>query len=892
MSSADPPAGRIGPYEVVGRLGAGGMGEVFRARDERLRRDVAIKIISSSIALDDRRLARFEREARILASLDHQNIARIYGVEEAFGGRALVLEFVEGPTLAERLAQGPLAVRDALTLARQIADAIEAAHEQGIIHRDLKPANIKVRADGVVKVLDFGLARADEPAAAVAGDAKTSSALATREGTVMGTPAYMSPEQARGLLVDKRTDIWAFGCVLFEMLSGRRAFDAGTMTDTLVKVLHHEPDWGGLPADTTASIRALISRCLQKEPRQRLRDIGDARIAIEEAVAAPAQDGDRAAGVVGKRRAIAAHLALAALVLAIVGVTYGATSWLSRPSVPEAAPFDRVLRLVASPAHEFSPAIAPDGKWVAYLSNARGPTDVWIKSIAGGDPVNLTANLSGLAVQAEAGIGGLDISPDGTELAFVAGVPGTPPPQYSTYILPVPLGGTPRRLLEARQAMRWSPDGKRIAYIRPGGSYGDSLFVADADGQREREVVKHEGARHIHWPRWSYDGRHVYFNYGFQSGNAEPTEIFRVAADGGAPEVVIATSRRAVFPLPGPDKRTLFFGANPDGAELNLWARDLETGRDQRLTFGVGEYAYASISSDGRRLVATASDLRQTLQRVPVRFDSPPAYVALTEGYSGDLDPAWSPDGTRLAFSTSRTGQRNIWWTSPDMTRPVALTTGSAIDEAPVYSPDGSQVAFVSDRSGQRGIWIVAADGGTPRFVAAARVLASVSWSPDATRLVYSAPGGELPQIEIVEVSSGRITKLPTQAAANSPVWSPVEDVIAYVETRPGLGGFVRFMSSEGRPLARGPEDSVTQLNNGFLRWSPDGRRLAGVGIPGNQNAYIWIIEPQGAVPFRKLTNLPAGVIPRGASWARDGSAIVIGFLQTSSDIMLAERSR
>jgi eukaryotic-like serine/threonine-protein kinase len=891
MSSADqPPATRVGPYEVVERLGVGGMGEVFRARDTRLRRDVAVKFLTST-APGEEQLARFEREARILASLDHRNIAGIYGIEEAgFAGHALILELVEGPTLAERLAQGPLDVRDALTIARQIADAIEAAHEQGIIHRDLKPANIKIRADGVVKVLDFGLARACELEAAVASDAKTSSALATRQGTVMGTPAYMSPEQARGQIVDRRTDIWAFGCVLFEMLSGHRAFDAETPTDTLVKVLHHEPDWGRLPVDAPPAIRALVSRCLQKEPRQRLRDIGDARLAVEEALDA-APHSDRMSARTRKQGSVPLALALVPAMLATAGLTYGITTWRARSTAAPSPAFDRVVRLVASPAHEFSPAISPDGKWVAYLSNARGPTDVWIKSIAGGDPINLTGNLSGLAVQAEASIGGIDISPDGTELAFVAGAPGTPTSQYSTYVMPVPLGGTPRRLIEARQGMRWSPDGKRIAYIKPGGSHGDSLYIADAEGQHERELVKQEGARHLHWARWSHDGRHVYFNYGFANGNSEPTEIFRVSADGGAPEAVIATLRRAVYPLPGPDGRTLYYGGNPDSVELNLRRRDLATGGDERLTFGVGEYGFPSISGDGRRLVATASDLRQTLQRVAVRFDRPPELVALTAGYSGDLDPAWSPDGTRLAFSSSRTGQRNIWWTNPEMTRPVALTSGASIDEWPVFSPDGARVAFVSDRNGQRGIWVVAADGGAPRFVAAARALSTPSWSPDGTRLVYSAPGGELPQIEIVEVSSGRIRKLPTEAAANSPAWSPVEDVIAYVETRPNAGGFVRFISGSGRPLTQGPEDSVTWLNNGFVRWSPDGRRLAGIGIPGNQNGYIWIIEPRGAVPFRKLTDLPVGV-PRGATWTRDGSSIMIGFSQNSGDIMLAERSR
>jgi Tol biopolymer transport system component len=325
---------------------------------------------------------------------------------------------------------------------------------------------------------------------------------------------------------------------------------------------------------------------------------------------------------------------------------------------------------------------------------------------------------------------------------------------------------------------------------------------------------------------------------------------------------------------------------------VNLWRRDPAAGRDERLTFGVGDYGTPSISSDGRRLVATASNLRQTLQRVAVRFDSPPTFVPLTGGYTGDLDPSWSPDGTRLAFSSSRSGQRNVWWIGADLSRPVAITSAAAIDEWPVYSPDGSQIAFVSDRDGRRAIWLVAADGGTPRLVAPAQVLNTVSWSPDGKRLVYAAPGGELPQIETVDIASGKVTRLPTEAAANSPVWSPVEDVIAYVETRLGVGGFVRFMTGDGRALARGPVDAVTRLNNGFVRWSPDGKRLAGIGVPGAEHGYIWIVEPLGAIPFRKLADLPADTIPRGASWAPDGSSIVIGLSQTSGDIILAERVR
>jgi serine/threonine protein kinase len=266
---------RLGVYEVLGLLGAGGMGEVYRARDTRLGRDVAIKVLPAAVAGDPERLDRFEREARVLASLTHPHIAAIYGVEETTAGdpdsvRGLVLELVEGDTLAERLAHGPVAVDQAVRIARQIADALDAAHEQGIIHRDLKPANIKITPTGVVKVLDFGIAK-------VLPREDDATHVATREGTVIGTTAYMSPEQTRGQSVDKRSDIWAFGCVLYEMLTGRTAFGRATPTDTLIAIVERDPDWSALPEQTPPHVRQLLKRCLVKDPRERLRDIGDAR---------------------------------------------------------------------------------------------------------------------------------------------------------------------------------------------------------------------------------------------------------------------------------------------------------------------------------------------------------------------------------------------------------------------------------------------------------------------------------------------------------------------------------------------------------------------------------------------------------------------------------------
>ena len=280
------PGTRLGPYEVIAVLGEGGMGKVWRAHHAGLNRDDALKVLPEAFAADPERLARFRREAQVLASLNHPNIAHVYGLEQSNGAQALVMELVEGPTLADRITHGPIPVDEALPMAKQIAEALEAAHEQGIIHRDLKPANIKVRPDGTVKVLDFGLAKALEPAGAISPSLSqsptiTSPAMMTGVGVLLGTAAYMSPEQARGKVVDKRTDIWAFGCVLYEMLTGQRAFPGEDVTDTLAAVVRSEPQWDALPDTISPSLRVFVRRCLHKDVKQRVGDIRDVRLALE-----------------------------------------------------------------------------------------------------------------------------------------------------------------------------------------------------------------------------------------------------------------------------------------------------------------------------------------------------------------------------------------------------------------------------------------------------------------------------------------------------------------------------------------------------------------------------------------------------------------------------------
>src|SRR5262245_55824667 len=361
---------RLGPYEILAAIGAGGMGEVYRARDTKLDRDVAIKVLPELFVADSERVARFQREAKTLAALNHPHIGGIYGLEDAGGVRALVLELVEGPTLADRIAQGPIPLNEALPIARQIAEALEAAHERGIVHRDLKPANIKVRLDGTVKVLDFGLAKALDPVAG-SGDLANSPTLtfaATQAGIILGTAAYMSPEQIRGKGVDKRADIWAFGAVVYEMLTGRRAFQGEDISLTLAEVMKSEPDWTLLPADVPVAIRSVLKRCLQKDPRQRLHDVADVRLLMDEV----AVDRAEAVAVAPQRR----WPIVSAIVVAVVAAVLTAVVMLlNRTSEAPAAVLRATFMLpqgqVFSNPGRRVVAISPDGAQMAYVANSQ-----------------------------------------------------------------------------------------------------------------------------------------------------------------------------------------------------------------------------------------------------------------------------------------------------------------------------------------------------------------------------------------------------------------------------------------------------------------------------------------------------------------------------------------
>src|SRR5262245_51932498 len=391
----------VGPYKIISALGAGGMGEVYRARDTRLRRDVAIKILAQSFTSDPDRLARFEHEARMLAALNHPNIGAIYGLEDVDGIRALVLELVDGETLATSIARGPLALKDAIPIARQIAEALEAAHEKGIVHRDLKPPNVALTRDGTAKVLDFGLAKtsASDAPAAPDSDATTMTVAGTRDGVILGTASYMSPEQARGQAIDKRTDIWAFGCVCYEMLTGQVAFRGETVSDTIAAVLSHETDWKALPGTTPPNIRRLLERCLVKNPKGRLRDIGDARIELDDASISESTSPLQPLGiapVVVRRWRLLALIAIGVLAVALSVLALTTIPALLRPGALDTSSY-RFNPFVAEPADETYPSWSPDGKSIVYIAEVDGLKQLFIRSLDSAISTQITKSSSNCA---------------------------------------------------------------------------------------------------------------------------------------------------------------------------------------------------------------------------------------------------------------------------------------------------------------------------------------------------------------------------------------------------------------------------------------------------------------------------------------------------------------
>ena len=865
---------RIGPYEIVEAIGAGGMGEVYRARDAKLARDVAIKVLPAEFALDPDRLARFTREAQVLASLNHQNIGAIYGLEESRSGgssdppiSALVLEFVDGPTLADRIAQGAIPVDDALPIARQIAEALEAAHEQGIIHRDLKPANIKVRPDGTVKVLDFGLAKlAQGPGPGPQGSVSaltqsptiTTPAM-TQVGMILGTAAYMSPEQAKGREADKRSDIWAFGCVLFEMLTGRRAFEGDDVSDTLAAVLRADVEFSRLPLETPSAITALLRRCLDRDAKGRLRDIGEARIAIERAIASgPAEVVTREQrGAAQPSRAWRAIPLLACTALG--AVLAGVVAIALRP----AAPLSIVTKFAVTIGQSFSTAprnvidVSPDGTQLVFVSNRQlFRKMLWefeATPIAGSEsPVGLTNPV---------------FAPDGRSIAFITGGGG------GGTIQTIPsTGGTPRTFSMTTSnplgfGLSWSPQGILI------GAGGGGILRLNPNSGASDQLARVKANETASYPQMLPDGDSVLYTRGNTDWSpvSEPDVVVhslksgedKIIAHGSHGRYV--ASGHIVYAVGG-----VLFAAPFDVQALRTSGEPVAVVQGVRR--GANGATHFSVSNTGVLVYVQGPASTGQPQRDLALIDRNGVVEPLKLPAGLYEAPRVSPDGKRIAFS-SFDNKEGIIWTSDvsGANSPLKLTFAGR-NRFPIWSPDNAYIAFQSDREGDLAIYVQRADGSgsIERLTTPDKGASQVpdSWSPDGEHLLFSETKDSEISSWVLSIKDKKVSRfgdirslLPIDA-----VFSPNGAWVAYQSGRPGDNGvFVQPFPAIG--------NGKYQISRGAAAhhpaWSRDGKEI--IYIPAQANPVVVSVNTQPIFAFSKtIRELPTKGIESGPSSIRN----------------------
>ena len=855
----------IGSYRIVAPLGAGGMGEVYRATDLRLRRDVAIKILPEAFALDADRLARFEREARVLASLNHPHIGGIHGLEEDGDIRALVLELVEGLTLAERLVSGPLPIHEALTYSRQIADALEAAHEKGICHRDLKPANIKITPDGKAKVIDFGLARADD--VAVTGDlshSPTITAIATGTNVILGTAAYMSPEQARGKVVDRRADVWAFGCVIYEMLTARQAFSGETVVDTLSAILSREPDWRLLPREAPSAIHRLLHRCLARDLKRRIHDISDARIEIEDALDAGGEtlEPERRGLGIGARTATLLAAALVGIGV-VAGVLFTRSSPSSEASPPQVVRYSIPVDGLAANADL---AVSRDGRYIAFIASVKGggPNAIWIQALEEDKPRELPGT---------SGASSPFWSPDGHSLGFFA----------DGALKRIELsGGAAQRIARAEDSFggAWSSSGvivfsERYALYQVPASGGTPALVASLDLSRQENSLR--------FPEFLPDGHH--FLYTARSGRPENSSAYLASLDGGTPKRFLSTrwAVRRASPdvlLYVRDEALVAQSFDADSGNLTGTPRQIAVPIDPNVQ------QYSDFFS--------VSDTGVLAYRIPVPLVSQLTWVDRTGMTVSTLgEPSLvsnfrlSPDERRVVFDETVRGSRSVWTIDTATKARSRLTFPGSDDWQPIWSPDGLRVLFGSYRNGPIDMYIKPADGGgnDQEFMRSPIQKGPRDWSRDGRYVLYTQDSPELKEDLYARQASD--SAAPTTIAATT-----AREFDGRFSTD---GRWVSYVSSETgtnevyvQPFP--PSGGKWQVTSGgglSPRWSGDGRELFYLTPTGDMRAVaIAGTQPFAAGPPRTLFRVDAirSGAPGNTAYevARDGQRFLLNLLKGS----------
>jgi len=861
------PGDRVGPYRIDRMIDTGGMGEVYRARDVTLGRDVAIKVLPQHFAAEVERLARFEREARLLAALNHPHIGAIYGLESTDTVRALILELVEGETLADRIDRGPLPERAAWTIAAQIADALDAAHEKGIVHRDLKPANVRITPDGIVKVLDFGIAKAPGEGLQPNGTG------GTRKGAILGTVAYMSPEQARGLPVDKRADIWAFGCVLYEMLAGRAAFAADTAVDTLARLVEREPDWTALPPTTPPIVARLLRRMLEKDPKRRLRDIGDARADIDDALRGDAATVQASPAAPGRWRALRWP---AIVLVAIAAATAGWSARRVTPPLDNALANAKFTRLTNFEANESEAAISPDGKFAAFLSDRDGPLDVWLTQIGSGRFMNLTRDSHMLGLRPVRNIG---FAGDGSEIWFGGA------PVGRMRIMPM-IGGPPRPFLVDRAVeAAWSADGERIVYHTDGP--GDPTFVADRTGVGARTIfVDPIAGGHLHHQAWSADGRWIYFARGIQ--DTRQMDLWRVAASGGQPERLTEHNAYVAFPTPIDDDRVLYIAQDHDGSGPWLWSLDANSRQTRRVAYGTEQYLSISSSGDHRRLVASVANPTASLWTVPI-------LDRVAE--DGDVQPLTLPTvrafaprvaGSALFYLSSQGTGDGLWRFDDGKATELLKGSDEALFEPPAVSADGRRVAVALRRDGALRLHVLSAEGADRQRIAERiDVRGSACWSHDGKWIVAGGVDERGPGLFKIPVDQGAPIRL-VAGIARDPVWSPAADLIVYTGANVSVDAPLLAVRSDGTPVQLPP--IRVRVEGKRYRFLPDGTALVYAQGPFPAQDF-WLLD-MTTKQSRLLSRLHDSAATASFDVTADGKRIVFDRVRENSDVFLIDLAR
>jgi len=890
---------QIGPYEVTGSLGRGGMGEVYRARDTRLGRDVALKILPPEFARDEERLARFEREARMLAALQHQNIAAIYGLEELDGHPVLVMELAEGEDLAVRLGGGALPADEVEKIARQLAAGLEYAHEQGVVHRDLKPGNIKVAPGGRVKILDFGLARAFEgplgsssTGTAAADETVTRTRDLTGTGTVLGTAAYMSPEQTRGYTVDRRADIWAYGVIVFEMLTGQRLFAGETASDTLAAVLRKDPDWDLMPVDASPVLVQICRRCLERDPQLRLRDIGEARIALEgssSSIMSMKTEILKAPAALAARRTSRAPLAVAAVaVLAALVVGWlGLAGRLGPVPVPQPLVRSTVMLkggqgLYLNPAEPGPPVLSPDGRRLAFvLQDTSGQVALGVRPL---DSDEVTV------IPGTGGAGYPFWSPDSRRVGFfgaghlntvdvAGGGPVVPvcnasngkggswgaddrilfTPAHNTPIMMVAAGGgepvpvtSPDKDPDFRSHRfpRWLPDGKHFLYLAWHRSAGvranttdATLRVGSVDGDLDKELMPVQ-------TDVRYAEGHIFYvhenNLMYRPFDAAKLDFT------GPPQPLVGgvlslgAAHCGVFTM-ADDGRACFVAAGGFmGAAKLVWAEDQNR---ELVVDKVGSLAGIEISPDGRRIAMSRIDEKQGAFDVWIHDLDRGLATRLTFAPESELSPVWSADSRTLYYIAELNGRNTITRQVADGSgRPESVVDTVGDPEISDVSPDGGTIAYtLTDSTGHGSVWLADADVGNPRLYRDVPYsMGEAHFSPDGRWMAYVSDETGQPEafIESLNPDGGRWRI--SSNVGHDPNWSPKGDRLYYLDGTGALQATDIVETADGLAVGRTHTVATGVVTGPYPTFSvdqADGRVLLEVPVQEDLNNRIELIS-------------------------------------------------